>query len=146
MPRPYSDFFSDFLEILRPRNRDLKNTHGTFRGRHVQVYASFQQTFSKQLYAFGDFPFRQQYTWKIPTVPFAVVTCRFTLLSNKRSRNSFMHLVIFHFVNSIHHSGGGGGGSRNERKLEDGMVNFTNFIFEIIFRAYANLPSTKDLC
>ena len=62
MPRPYSDFFSDFLEILRPRNRDLKNTHGTFRGRHVQVYASFQQAFSKRLYAFGDFPFRQQYT------------------------------------------------------------------------------------
>ena len=107
MPRPYSDFFSDFLEILRPRNRDLKNTHGTFRGRHVQVYASFQQAFSKRLYAFGDFPFRQKYT-------------------------SFW--------------GRGGGGSRNERKLEDEMVNFTNFIFEIIFRAYANLPLTKDLC
>lgn len=27
MPRPYSDVFSDFPEILRSRNRDLRITH-----------------------------------------------------------------------------------------------------------------------
>ena len=32
MSRPYSDFFSDFSEILSSRNRDnLKTTHDTFR-------------------------------------------------------------------------------------------------------------------
>ena len=35
----YSEFFSDFPEILKSRNRDLRTSHDTFRGFRVHFYA-----------------------------------------------------------------------------------------------------------
>ena len=59
---------------------------------------------------------------KTTHVPFGVVACTFTLFSNKRSRNSCMHLVVFHFINNIHHffwgGGGGEGGTKENKKRE----------------------------
>ena len=81
---------------------------------------------------------------KTTHVPFGVVACTFTLFSNKRSRNSCMHLVVFHFINNIHHFFlGGGRGRRNERKQEEGMVNFANFKFEVILRRKQISPRLK---
>ena len=46
MPRPFSDVFSDFPEILRSRNGDLKTTHAS----RALLHLFFRQTFLKQLY------------------------------------------------------------------------------------------------
>ena len=35
----YSEFFLDFPEILKSRNRDLRSSHNTFRGFRVHFYA-----------------------------------------------------------------------------------------------------------
>ena len=37
MPRRYSDIFSNFLQILRSRNRELKTTYNTFQCCHVHL-------------------------------------------------------------------------------------------------------------
>ena len=55
IPRPYSNVFSDFPEILRPRKRDLKNTHSTFWGYSMHFHAFFRHPFSKQLYVSTSF-------------------------------------------------------------------------------------------
>ena len=40
VPLPYRDVFSDFPEVSRPRNRDLKTTHNAFRSCRMHFCAN----------------------------------------------------------------------------------------------------------
>ena len=44
MPRPFSDVFSDFPEILRSRNGDLKTTHASRALLHLFFQTNFLET------------------------------------------------------------------------------------------------------